>query len=167
MVSFGSKEQGVSLIELMVTITILSILVLAGTSLTGLWSKQAELDKATMSLKSAMSLGRSTAIRNQSGQKMDDIVSQICFGNNKLSVHKAPKPTEPATATATASCSSPIVFSYPLSSTIEIKDTNGTKFKCFAFNNFGQVMNENTGNCSNNLSLIIGNGSLNEKLTLN
>ena len=161
MVSFGSKEQGVSLIELMVTITILSILVLAGTSLTGLWSKQAELDKATMSLKSAMSLGRSTAIRNQSGQKMDDIVSQICFGNNKLSVHKAPPATGPA------SCSSPIVFSYPLSSTIEIKDTNGTKFKCFAFNNFGQVMNENTGNCSNNLSLIIGNGSLNEKLTLN
>lgn len=165
MVSFGSKEQGVSLIELMVTITILSILVLAGTSLTGLWSKQAELDKATMSLKSAMSLGRSTAIRNQSGQKMDDIVSQICFGNNKLSVHKAPKPTEPATGPA--SCSSPIVFSYPLSSTIEIKDTNGTRFKCFAFNNFGQVINVDTANCKSNLSLIIGNGSLNEKLTLN
>ncbi|MBQ0117298.1 MAG: hypothetical protein KBS98_05200 [Flavobacterium sp.] len=33
----------------MVTITILAILVVTGTSLTALWSKQAELDKATMS----------------------------------------------------------------------------------------------------------------------
>lgn len=33
------KERGISLIELMVAITILAILVVTGTSLTALWSK--------------------------------------------------------------------------------------------------------------------------------
>lgn len=162
MVSFGSKEQGVSLTELMVTITILSILVMAGTSLTGLWSKQAELDKATMSLKSSVSLARSIAIRNEFPHQTAYIASQICFNevDKELSVHKA-------TATDSASCSTPVVFKYPLSSTIEIKDTNGTEFKCFAFNNFGQVMNVATANCKSNLTLIISNGSLNGILTLN
>lgn len=162
MVIFGAKEHGVTLIEVMITVAILAILVLTGTSLTGLWSKQAELDKATISLKSAMSLSRSTAIRNQFAKNIDDTASQICFDNNnkKIAVHKA-------TATGSASCSSPIVFSYPLSSTIEIKNINATNFNCFAFNNFGQVMNVNTENCKNNLSLTINNGSLNETLNLN
>lgn len=162
MVSFGLQEDGVSLIELMVTITILSILVLAGTSLTGLWSKQAELDKAAMSLKSAMSLSRSIAIRNQFAKNMNDTASQMCFDdiNKKITVHKA-------TATGTASCDSPIVFSYPLSPTIDIKNTNNTNFNCFAFNNFGRVMSANAGSCKNNVALTISNGSLNETLILN
>lgn len=156
------KERGVSLIELMVTITILSILVLAGTSLTSLWSKQVELDKATMSLKSAMSLSKSTGMRNQFAKNMNDTASQICFDdtNKEITVHKA-------TAMGSASCSSPIVFSYPLSQTIDIKNVNATKFKCFAFNNFGQIINVNAGNCKDNLSLTISNGSLNETFTLN
>ena len=158
MVSFGLQEDGVSLIELMVTITILSILVLAGTSLTGLWSKQAELDKATMSLKSAMSLSRSIAIRNQFAKNMNDTASQMCFDatNKEITVHKA-------TATGSASCGSPIVFSYPLSPTIDIKNTNNTNFNCFAFNNFGRIMSDNAGNCINNVALTISNGSLNER----
>ena len=44
MVTARLNERGLSLIELMVTITILAILVVTGTSLTALWSKQAEVD---------------------------------------------------------------------------------------------------------------------------
>lgn len=157
MVTLRLKERGVSLIELMVTITILAILVVTGTSLTALWSKQAELDKATMSLKSAMDLAKSTAIRNEFSKNMDYAASQICFDQNKkeLSVHKA-------TATESASCTTTIVFSYPLSQTIEIKDANSNDFKCFSFNHFGQVSTDITGNCKTNLSLTMSNGSLNE-----
>ena len=158
MVTARLNERGLSLIELMVTITILAILVVTGTSLTALWSKQAEVDKATMSLKSAMDLAKSTAIRNEFAKSMNyDAASQICFDQNKkeLSVHKA-------TATESASCTTTIVFSYPLSQTIEIKDANSNDFKCFSFNHFGQVSTDITGNCKTNLSLTISNGSLNE-----
>ena len=157
MVTPRLNERGLSLIELMVTITILAILVVTGTSLTGLWSKQAELDKATMSLKSAMDLAKSTAIRNEFAKSMDYAVSQICFDQNKkeISVHEA-------TAMESASCTTTIVFSYSLSQTIEIKDANSSDFKCFSFNHFGQVSTEITGNCKTNLSLTISNGSLNE-----
>lgn len=162
MVNSRSKQYGLSLIELMVTITILAILVLTGTSLTAAWSKQVELDKATMSLKSAFNLSRSTAIRNQFAQKTIYVASQICFDRDskKLSVHKA-------TANEFASCNSPIVFSYPLSQTIDIKNTDTTNFSCFSLNNFGQISNQITGNCQINLSLNVSNGSLNETVNLN
>lgn len=158
MVTPRLKERGVSLIELMVTITILAILVVTGTSLTALWSKQAEVDKATMSLKSAMDLAKSTAIRNEFAKSMNyDAASQICFDQNKkeLSVHKA-------TATEPASCTTTIVFSYPLSQTIEIKDADSNNFEYFSFNHFGQALTDITCNCKTNLSLTISNGSLNE-----
>ena len=146
----------------MITITILAILVVSGTSLTALWSKQTELDKATMSLKSAMSLARSTAIRNEFSQNSNYAASQICFDQNtkELSVHKA-------TITQSASCITSVVFSYPLGQTIKIKNADTTDFKCFSFNNFGQVSTEVTGNCKTNLSLTISNGPLNETNNLN
>lgn len=157
----GSRERGVSLVELMITITILAILIVSGTSLTALWSKQIELDKATMSLKSGMGLARSTAIRNAYPQKTDYMASQICFNkiDKELSVHKATK-------TESASCSTPVVFKYALSETIEIKNADTSDFVCFSFNNFGQISND-IGNCQINLSLMVSNGSLNETLNFN
>ena len=124
--------------------------------------KQAELDKASMSLKSAMGLAKSTAIRNEFAIGSTLAASQICFDKdtNHLSVHKAK-------STGSASCATQIVFDYPINSAIEIKNENTTVFKCFAFNSFGQVIEEITNNCKTNLSLTISNGSLNETYTLN
>lgn len=162
MVNKASKQSGFSLIELMVTIAILAILIMMGSSLTSLWSKQAELDKASMSLKSAMGLAKATAIRNEFAINSGLVASQICFDKDlkHLSVHSA-------SATGSASCSSPIIFDYPLNTAIQISNANSTTFKCFAFNNFGQVIEEITNNCKTNLSISISNGSLNETYTLN
>lgn len=162
MVIRNIREAGLSLIELMITITILAILVVSGTALTGQWSRQTELDKASMALNSAMGLAKATAIRNEFAQTADASASQICFDANTkvLEVRKA-------SATQAASCSNTIVFSYPLSQSIEIKNVDTTSFKCFSFNHFGQVATEITGNCKKNLTLTLSNGTLNESLTFN
>ncbi|MEN6671224.1 prepilin-type N-terminal cleavage/methylation domain-containing protein [Psychrobacter sp. B38] len=160
MVSINEREAGVSLIELMITIAILGILATVGISLTSVWSKQMELDKAAMSIKSAMSLARSTAMRNEFPKQTADIASKICFdkANHVLSVHKT-------TAADSASCLTPIVFKYVFSSTIEIKNTDATDFACFSFNHFGQITND-SGSCGLNLSLRLINGSIDETLNL-
>lgn len=157
MVSLNSNEAGVSLIELMVTIAILAILTVTGISLTSKWSQQAELDKAIMSLKSGMSLAKSTAMRNGSARAVTDAASQVCFNNSSISVHEA-------TAAAAASCLTPTVFQYSLSNAIAIKKADSTNFSCFAFDHFGEVLS--IGNCQTNLSLTVSNGSLNETLNL-
>jgi len=158
MVTSSPAESGFSLIELMITVALIAILALIGTSLTGLWSKQAELDKATMSLQSAISLARSTALRNEYPLDTDYMASQLCFNKlqPELSVHKA-------TETDSASCSTPIVFTYKLSETIKIK-SDSSDFLCFPFDNFGQI-SKNSGDCQTNLSLTISNGGLDETIT--
>lgn len=162
MVIEKSKQKGISLIELMITIAILAILVTIGTSFTGLWTKQAELDKATMSLISAMSLAKATAIRNEFALNTSQPSSQLCLDEvtKHLTVHKA-------SSTGSASCSSPVVFDYTLNSAVSVKNPDTTLFRCYAFNNFGQVTTEITTNCKTNLSLTISNGTLNETYTLN
>lgn len=158
MVGLDSQESGFSLIELMVTITILGILAITGISLTGKWSQQVELDKAIMSLNSGFSLAKSTAMRNGAARTTTEASSVVCFNNNTkvLTVHEA----TPAIA---ASCSTPTVFQYQLGSAITIKDANAANFLCFAFDHFGQIMGANTL-CIDTLSLTVTNGSLNEAI---
>jgi prepilin-type N-terminal cleavage/methylation domain-containing protein len=156
------REAGLSLIELMITITILAILVISGVAFTGQWSRQTELDKASMAFKSAISLAKATAIQNEFAKPISYPASILCFDQNTTSlvVHKA-------TATEAASCNSTVVFTYPISQTIEIKNIDSSDFKCYAFNHFGQFSTEITGNCKTNLMLTVNNGSLNESLKFN
>ncbi|GAA4999763.1 hypothetical protein GCM10023206_00930 [Acinetobacter puyangensis] len=155
-----NMQRGFSLIELMITIAIMGILVVAGTALTAQWSKQAELDKAIWSLQSAISLARATAIRNQYAKDAESVTGQVCFNNTDkvLTIREA-------TDTGVASCTSTIIYSYPLSQNIEIKKAdNITSFTCFAFDSRAKSI-AGTESCPTSLTLNISNGTLNESKT--
>ncbi|WP_151981876.1 pilus assembly FimT family protein [Acinetobacter guerrae] len=163
MVNLKTPQVGISLIELMITITLLAILVVTGTAFTAQWAKQAELDKAVMSLRSAMSLAKSIALRNEFATTVSLPASQLCFDSltKELTVRKASLDTS-------ASCTSSIVSSVFLSNSIEInQSSDNTSFKCFALNNYGQIITEITGNCKANLNITVHNGVLNENLVFN
>lgn len=108
-----------------------------------------------MSLQSAMSLAKSTALRNEHPLGTDYIASQLCFDKveHALLVHTT-------TETASASCSTPIVFKYSLSDHIEVKE-GSRAFACYAFDDFGQL-SKKQGLCQTGLLLTISNGSLEE-----
>ncbi len=165
MVKTLSFQRGFSLIELMVTITILAILVTAGSAFTAQWSKQAELDKAVMSFQSAIDLAKSTAIRNEFATNTSLPASQICFDSStaELTVRKA-------STSGSASCTSAIIFSSFLKNSIDIKRASDTaSFQCFALNNYGQIISHETAeySCKTDLNITIHNGTLNENLTFN
>ena len=84
-----NRASGFSLIEMMVVVAILGILAVAGTALTVNWVKQAEITKTVASLANAISLAKSTSIRNERGFTDNSTASQICLNsNNTLSVYK-------------------------------------------------------------------------------
>ncbi len=161
MVKFKVFQSGFSLMELMITISLLAILVVTGTAFTTLWSKQVELDKAIMSFQSAISLAKSTALRNEFATNSELPSSLLCFdlSTSELTVRKA-------SSNSSASCKSTIVFSAFLKNSIVIKRNSDTAlFECFAVNSYGQVITE--GSCKTDLSITIHNGILNDNLFFN
>ncbi|OEY93087.1 pilus assembly FimT family protein [Acinetobacter qingfengensis] len=154
------QQRGFSLIELMITIAIMGILVVAGIALTAQWAKQAELDKAIWSLQSAISSARAVALRNEFAKDGGIVTSQLCFDstNHRITIHEA------STGTA-ANCSNTANYSYPLADSVDIKQSDGeTAFSCFAFDNRAQLI-VGTASCSTSLHLTVINGGLNENKT--
>lgn len=152
----SQPQSGFSLIELMITITIMTLLIVMGTSLTGYWVKQSEVDQAVMSMKSAIELSRATAIRNVAAQQDSAASSVVCLNETTklITVHQA-------TQDAEASCSTPHIFQYALVQAIEIQDAEHKPFKCLAFNHYGQLM-ASTAQCANSMFMSFQHGAVYE-----
>lgn len=154
-----NRASGFSLIEMMVVVAILGILAVAGTALTVNWVKQAEITKTVSSLANAISLAKSTSMRNERGFTDNSAASQICLNsNNILSVHKP-------TSSASASCTSTSIYSFQIPANVQIKDVSSTTLNCIAFGHLGDQ--QNTSPCTADKVLTITNGSLSETYTFN
>lgn len=144
------KQQGFTLIETMIIVAIIGILAVMGSAFTVNWVRQAELNKATASLESAVNLARSTAIRNATGLTGNQTTGHICFSNNILSVHGGD------TAGTESACDTTTLYNFQIADNISIKAHGETNnFACITFNSRGQVVTATS--CTTNSPLTIAN----------
>lgn len=153
-------NHGFTLIEMMVTVAIIAILAVMGASFTANWVRQAEINKTTASLRSAINTARSTALRNQF-LRDTDAAAQVCVANHQVTIREA-------TSAGAASCSSTTTYTFTLPDSATIAQS-GTAINCIAFDRFGAVIASGSGStaCTTSTSLTITSGGLSETFTYN
>lgn len=141
-----SREQGFSLIELIITLAVLGILLMVGVPLTRAWSDSAYQREAAGLLQQGISRAKATALRNKGGAQNTSPAAILCLSESKLTVREL------------GSCSAGDILwsvALPSSATVTAQKKN---LSCVAFDNRGLVV-EGTSCSTTTLQVSVGNES--------
>jgi len=159
------KQQGVTLVELMVVVAIFGLLALAGLSFTGNWANSNRVFDGENLLSQAFNYGKAASLRNQDGVTTDTPAAIICSQNNELSVRGIDS------GVSEASCTSDnVIWKAAIHERLSITDKdNNVSFSCACLNNRGRLTVQGTActACSTGLTFEIASGGESETLTLN
>lgn len=157
------KQQGITLIELMVVVAIFGLLALAGLSFTGNWVNSNRVFDGENLLTQAFNYGKAASLRNEDGVTADTPATIICSQNNELSVRGIDSSEDEANCT-----SDNVIWKSAVHERISITD-NDVSFSCACLNNRGRLTKQGTActACSTGLSYEITSGGESETLTLN
>ena len=140
------RQLGFTLIELMITITILAILLVMGSSLTQTWIDRSQVNNTITIVKNTMLQAKVAALRNPYNSLSNTPSVSVCLdSSNILHIIRANiASTEPC---STTSANNSLLQSTPLASGISIK--HGTVlFACLSFNSRGMITPNTDPNCS-------------------
>lgn len=161
-INSASKAAGFSLIELIITLALVSFLLLMGGSLTSAWIDRSKVDNAAAMLKSATSFARSAALRNKDNLASDSLAIAVCIQTTepdadqlKISVQRV-SGGSPCNA---SSGSNHILKEFELAKGVTIEQEE-EPLQCIAFNANGLV---NETECNGRLDLEITTGKNNEE----
>lgn len=166
-----SNQGGFTLIELMITIAVLSILLLIGSALTSAWVDRSQVNNSVSALKNAVFQAKSAALRNTNDQPTNYPAVSVCFDRetNTINVVRAAAYTPNACLASIDNTPSQnyILQSYPIASGIALK-TNAIDFECLAFNSSGVLILATgiTTTCLNDANLKIDIEKNNEKANI-
>jgi prepilin-type N-terminal cleavage/methylation domain-containing protein len=147
------QEDGFTLVEMMLVVTITSILAMMAGPLTGSWVTQNTLDQSANVLQEAYGRAKAAGLRNRFGIYGDNIVSMLCVQANVISVREATDKDTPA------SCSTTQVWKTTLQNNVSIL-SSGQAATCFGFNAQGfQFLPTNNVKCASNTKVRIVLGS--------
>lgn len=128
------KIQGFTLIELMITIALLSFILMIGSSLTRAWVDQSQVNSAINTVQDAVSQTKAIAVRNTHNTTMQQASASMCIYDTSIAiVHGSCPSTEPTHP----------VQSFPISNGIHIKNGSEELF-CMDFNYVGVLVPNST-----------------------
>ena len=141
------QHSGFTLIELMITIAVLSIILFMGSSLTRSWIDRSQVNNAINSLKSSLTQAKTAAIRNTDNQAMTQPAVSVCVTDNEILIIRN-KNNDAANCSLT-NTNNTLLKKSELAKNISIKQDNSS-FNCIAFNSVGMVTQVIGTNCSTN-----------------
>lgn len=136
------KQQGVTLVEMMIVVLILGIIAAAVSPFTSAWTDNAKVDEGSAALEEAVGRAKAAAMRNKAGvNSSDKAASRLCFSGSKI------KLVVPANANDSVTCDLAAVWSATLSDKVKIK-VDDVDWQCTCFNNRGLIANPQPAVCN-------------------
>jgi type IV pilus assembly protein PilA len=162
-----STQNGFSLVELMIVITILSILLMMGTALTRSWIDRSQVNNAVANFKIAVNQAKVAALRNTYNQNLDAAAVHLCLDTEKQKLNII-RPSTSTTQTCNLNISSNhLLQSIDLAKGIYIHQANQS-FQCLSFNAAGLVISDSAHHCADQdeLTFKVGKNDETADLTL-
>ena len=149
------SHSGFSLVELMVTVTILTLLVLLGASLSSVWVQRAKVHEAKTQLQQAQGIAAALAQRNAKGITGASIAAGFKVSGQSLLVCVG----DPAGATCVASnATARWKSTLPAGVTIKLNDSTDTT-QMLAFDNTGVARKSDGSVAGSKFEITIGGQS--------
>lgn len=140
------NQQGLTLIELMITVTILSILVFIGSSITNSWVDRSHVNNASQQLKNAVTQAKAAALRNPNNIALQDTAVSLCLNQTQHRIDVIRLNTATASVCDTTAPNT-LLQSFSLSKGINIKQNN-SNFVCLRFTAAGMLNTTTGSSCS-------------------
>lgn len=140
------SQTGFTLIELMITITVLSILIFIGSSLTTSWIDRSQVNSTATQFKNAVSTAKVAAVRNPNSIALNATAVTVCIDSNTKTLNVI-RLASPTATLCSSSAPNTLLQQVQLPAGIRILQGNAT-LQCLRFNADG-MLNTSTGSaCS-------------------
>lgn len=156
------RQDGFTLIEILITIALVAIISLVAVPITSEWLRDSEVQVAEGQLTQAIGHAQASGIRNVPASTGDDHAAIICINTttDALTVRES---TSSVTADCTAANTATVLWQAKLESRVELVDTSDNAVSCLCFNNKG-LLTDQGSSCSscftgNDLKITSGSAS--------
>ncbi|WP_171501070.1 pilus assembly FimT family protein [Acinetobacter wanghuae] len=154
-------QKGLTLIELMITISLITIVLFMGSSLTSAWIDQSQVNNATSSIQNAISQAKAIALRNKNNTTLNETAASVCLYPWQTSPPpSSPNPPAPKKVIKVIYGSCPISEPSEAIYSVILPDINviqgATYLNCLDFNYIGVLTPSSTCSATANPTLTIG-----------
>lgn len=144
------KQTAFTLIELMITITILTLLLFMGSTLTRSWIDRSQVTSALSTLKNSITKAKVAALRNSDNQPLSNPAATVCVDNTTHQINVVRALIHSTNSCDISSANNKLLHSLPIAEGILIKQ-GSTQVDCLSFNSAGILLT--TASCSANTNL--------------